>query len=158
MTKLFRLKRQKEEAWVEYQTRTSIMAKKIWVQMKRPFLYEKNAEIMWRTMVWACNEKENAVIFFLKKMYKWRSTTWWQSLHKRMMKDDPENQTRWKHQWRWHNRGNVWDKMASCWAGKKDWMIARKKQNSSDDKYNFITNILNKMKLSTEHGKQERKM
>ena len=41
MTKLFRLKRQKEETWVEFQTRTSIMARKIWEQMKLPFLHEK---------------------------------------------------------------------------------------------------------------------
>ena len=48
MTKLFRLKRQKEETRVEYQTRTSIMARKIWVQMKLPFLCEQIAESMWR--------------------------------------------------------------------------------------------------------------
>ena len=30
----------KHEAWVEYHTRTCIMARKIWVQMKLPFLYE----------------------------------------------------------------------------------------------------------------------
>ena len=74
-----------------------------------------------------------------------------------MMKEDAENRTRWKHKWEWHNRGNVWDKMATCWAGKKDWMIARKEQNSPEDNYNFITYILNKMKLPTEHRKTEKK-
>ena len=68
---------------------------------------------MWRAMEWACDDKENAVIFSLKKVLKWRSTTWCQSLHTRMMKEDPENRTRWKHEWEWHNRGNVWDKMAT---------------------------------------------
>ena len=29
-----------------------------------------------------------------------------------------------------HNRGNVWDKMATCWAGEEDWMLAREKQQS----------------------------
>ena len=72
------------------------MARKIWVQVKLPFLCEKTAESMWRAMRWACNEKENAVIFSLKKVYKWKSTTWWQSLHTRMMKEDSENRTRWK--------------------------------------------------------------
>ena len=57
----------------------------------------------------------------------------------------------------WHNRWNVWDKMATCWAGKKDWMTARKKQNSPEDKYKFITYSLNKMKLPTEHRKAEKK-
>ena len=51
-----------------------------------------------------------------------------------MMKEDPENRTRWKYKWVWHNRGNMWDMMATCWAGKKDWMIARKEQNSLEDK------------------------
>ena len=44
VTKLFRLKRQKDETWVEYRTRTSIMARKMWVQMKLPFLYEKSGK------------------------------------------------------------------------------------------------------------------
>ena len=48
-------------------------------------LYEKIEESMWRAMEWACDEKENAVI-----CYTWRSTTWWQSLHTRMMEEDPE--------------------------------------------------------------------
>ena len=31
----------------------------------------------------------------------------------------PNNHTRWKHKWRWHDRGCVWDKRASEWAGWK---------------------------------------
>ena len=38
MTKLFRLKRRKDETWVEYHTRTGVMAKKIRRQMTLPFL------------------------------------------------------------------------------------------------------------------------
>ena len=45
-------------------------ALKMWVKMKLPFLYEKIAEIMWRAMEWVCNEKENAVIESLKKVYQ----------------------------------------------------------------------------------------
>ena len=45
LTALFCLKRQKEESWVEYQTRTSIMARKICVKMKLPLQYEKVAEV-----------------------------------------------------------------------------------------------------------------
>ena len=47
--------------------------------------------------------------------------------------------------------------MATCWAGKKDWKITRKEQNSPKDKYNFITYILNKMKLPTDHRTTENK-
>ena len=88
MTRLFRLKRRKDETWVEYQTRTSILARKIWMQMKLPLLCEKFADSKWRAMGWVCDEKTNAVIFSLK-MYKWRSTRWRQSLQTRMMKEDP---------------------------------------------------------------------
>ena len=49
MTILFSLERQ-EETWVEYQTRTSIMARKFWVKMKLPFLYDRIAESMRRAM------------------------------------------------------------------------------------------------------------
>ena len=108
-------------------------------------------------MGWACNEKENAVIDSLKKVYQWRSTRWWYALHARMMKENPENRTRWRHKWGWHNRGNVWDMMATRWAGEKDWMIKRKEHTSPNAKHKFITYILNKMKLSTAHMKIEKK-
>ena len=68
-----------------------------------------------------------------------------------MMKEDLVNRTRWKHKCGWHNRGNVWDKMATCWECKEDWMVARKKQHSPEEKYKFVTYILIKMKLPTEH-------
>ena len=38
----------------------------------------------------------------------------------------------------------------------ENWMIAKKKQNSLDVGYKFITNILNKMKLSTEHRQNKK--
>ena len=76
-------------------------------------------------------KKTNAVLDSHKKVYKWRSMRRWQSIHTRMMKENPENRTKWKHWREWHNRGNVWDKMATCWAGKKDWMIAKKKKNKT---------------------------
>ena len=50
------------------------------------------------------------------------------------MKEDPENRTRWKHLWGWHNRGNLWDKMASRWAGEKNWISVRKKKNTPEEK------------------------
>ena len=56
------LSEKKEETWVDYQTRTSIMARKIWVKMKLLFWYEKIAESLWHAMEWACNEKENAIL------------------------------------------------------------------------------------------------
>ena len=43
-----------------------------------PFCLKK-AESMWRAMGWVCDEKSNAAIKSLKKVYKWRSTRWWHS-------------------------------------------------------------------------------
>ena len=36
-------------------------------------------------------------------------------------------------------------------------MIQRKEKTSTNDKYKFITNIVNNMKLTTEHRKIEKK-
>ena len=94
--------------------------------MKLAFLYEKVAESMWLAMRWACNDKESVVIDALKKVYRWRSTRWWYALHTTMMIEDPENRTRWKLKWGCHNRVNVWDMMATPWAGERDWMMKRK--------------------------------
>ena len=59
--RLFRFKRQKEETWVDYNTRTCTVARKIRIQMCLPFLQEKIAEIMWRAMGWVCDGKGNTV-------------------------------------------------------------------------------------------------
>ena len=72
-----------------------------------------------------------------------------------MMKRDPESQTRWKHKWSWHNRGHVWDKIATEWAGKEDWMSERKKKGALADKNKFATFALNIVKLSTAHRKEK---
>ena len=45
---------------------------------------------------------------------------WWQSTRAAEMKNDPYNHTRWKHMRGWHNRGCVWDEVATKWAGDED--------------------------------------
>ena len=52
------------------------------------------------------------------------------ALQTEMMERDPGNHTKWKHKWRWHNRGNVWDKIAKEWADEEDWMRARDRKNT----------------------------
>ena len=74
-----------------------------------------------------------------------------------MMQEDPENRTRWKHKWRWHNRGTVWDKMATRWAVRKKLMLARKEQTSLEDKVQVQHLHLERMKLPTEHRQTENK-
>ena len=62
MIRLFRFKRNKDETWVAYHTRTCEMAKNIWTQVGLPFLYEIIPESMWRAMEWVCDENSNTVI------------------------------------------------------------------------------------------------
>ena len=102
MTMLFSLKRQKEETWVEYHTRTCNMARKMWVQMDLPFLNAKIAEGMWRAMGG-----------YAMKRRTWEEYEMVAIPTNKKMKEDPENRIRWKRKWRWHNRGNVWDKIAT---------------------------------------------
>ena len=68
MLRLFRFKKQKEKTWVDYYARTRRTARKIWVQIRLPFLYELIAESMWRAMGWVCDERSNAVNDTLKKV------------------------------------------------------------------------------------------
>ena len=44
----------------------------------------------------------------------------------------------------------MWDKIATMWAGKENWMEARRKKSTLEEK-------LNRMKLSTEHRKSKSK-
>ena len=40
--------------------------------------------------------------------------------------------------WGWHNRGCVWDKVATCWAGKEECASKRRKCQTIEDKRDFI--------------------
>ena len=83
MLRLFRFKSHKEETWVNYHIGTYNMARKIWIQMGLPFLYEVIVESMWmkNPMQWLTPSK---------KVYRWRSTRWWLSLQTEMMECDDE--------------------------------------------------------------------
>ena len=87
----------------------------------------------------------------------WRRATWWHNLQTRMMEEDPDNRTRWKHKWRWHKRGNVWDKIATRWAGKENWIVGRKKKRRQRRSTKFVAFVLSKKKLPTENRKSKSK-
>ena len=53
----------------------------------------------------------------------------------------------------WRNRGCVFVKIATDWAGKKDWMSQRKKYFALAEKTTFATFTLDSVKLSTVHRK-----
>ena len=104
MMRLFRFGRRKEE------TRSCKEARKTWIQMGLPFLYETIAESMWRATGWVCDQRPETVTDSLKQAFRWRSSRWWYTTQTEGMRDDPMNHTNWKHKWKRHNRGNVWDK------------------------------------------------
>ena len=108
-----------------------------WVNMELPFLSEVIAESVWRGKGCDCDERPNAVINPLKQVLRWRSTKWWQSAQASGMKSDPYNHTRWKHECGWHNRGCVWDKLATEWAGKEDWTGKRVICHALEDQKNI---------------------
>ena len=104
-----------------------------------PFLCEMIAESMWRAVGWVCEQRPHAVIDSLKQVFRWRSSRWWHAIHTEGMKDDPQNHTRWRHKWKWHNRGNVLDKIATDWT-------------------EFATLVLDGMRLLIAHRKRKGKV
>ena len=84
-------------------------------------------------------EGQHAVLTTLKYGVAWRSTAWWQNTKTMNMKVDPKNHTIWKHKWSSHNRGCVWDKIASEWSGKEERCNKRKRCQKAEDKRGFVT-------------------
>ena len=52
---------------------------------------------------------------------------------------------------------NVWDKLATEWAGKEDWIRARNMISTLADKYQFVTFALDRVKLSAVYRKEKGK-
>ena len=89
----------------------------MWVKMELPFLTDVIAESMWRDMGWVCDGRLDAVINTLKQVLKMQKHEMvavhagiWNE--KRPVPPDKCG---------WHNRGCVWDKIATEWAVKEDW-------------------------------------
>ena len=70
MMRLFRFKREKDETRVEFHTRGCNDTRKIWIQIRLPFLCEIIAEGMWRATGWACDQRPDAVIASLKQGFQ----------------------------------------------------------------------------------------
>ena len=71
-----------------------------------------------------------------------------------MMERDDEHHARWKHKWGWPNRGDVWVKIATEWAGKEDWMRARKMKSTPADKCQFVTFAIDGMNCPPYTGRK----
>ena len=85
--------------------------------MKLPFLSEVIAEGMWRAMGCVSIRGVPNDVRPQKPIE---------------MKKDPYNHTRWKHMWRWHNRGCFWDNAATEWAGNEDWTSKRDREREKE--------------------------
>ena len=66
MRRLRRFKKEEDETWAEYYTRTARIARKIWTKMNLPILSEMIAESMWRVMGWACDSKSKCGYTYLE--------------------------------------------------------------------------------------------
>ena len=75
MKRLFRFKRQEEETFQGYCTRTARTARMIWTKMKRSLSSETVVESMWRAMGWTCHTKAKS----LRYAFAWKSTAWGQN-------------------------------------------------------------------------------
>ena len=93
----------------------------------------------------------------LKQVFRWRSTKWWQSTQATGMKSDPYNHTRRKRKCGWHNRGCVWDKLATQWAGKADRTCKRVVCYAPEDKKNSSPLRSDCVNGSTVHDKNREK-
>ena len=69
------------------------------------------------------------------------------------MRDDLRNHTLWKHKWGWHNRGTILDTLVTERAQNNDRVTKGSEKDTIEDKRNFATFALDKMKLCTYHRK-----
>ena len=143
MRRLFRFMRKEDETVTGYCTRTARAARTISNKMKLPFLSEMIAGNMWSAMGWTCDSNPNAVDVEVRR---------WPNTKARNMTVDPTNHTRWKHKWWWHNRGCVWDKIASERAGQEEWSNKRRRCQNSVDKRACVTFAMMSEQHSVAHG------
>ena len=69
---------------------------------------------------------------------------------------DPNNHTRWKHTWRWHNRGSVWNRIPSEWAGAEERSDRRRRCQDAVRKKDSVTFAKMRLKDWVAHGPQIR--
>ena len=70
--------------------------------------------------------------------------------HKRL-----DNHARWKHLWRWHDRGCVWDKVATEWA-RNDCASKRERCQTLDDEKTFVIFVNRSTIHRTRIGRKEK--
>ena len=85
-------------------------------KMKVSFFSECFAEGLWGSLGWVCDQWPDALSGIPQAYFALRRTCWWKNTKTLTMMVDPNILTRWKDQWRGHNRGCVWGKIASEWV------------------------------------------
>ena len=125
MRRLFRFKKKHDETLTGCCQRTAREARTIWTKMKLSFsisdVCRKHVGSSGMGPVIQSQTRPRHAL-------TWRRTSWWQHTKAIKMKDYLCNHTRWKHKWRWHNRGCVFGtKSPPKWCGKEEWNTERKK-------------------------------
>ena len=124
---VFRFKKEEDETWANCCTRAARFARKIWTKMGLPSVWSDRRMFV---EPWDGSVTKDPMRWHWSRFFRRRSTRWWQSTQATGMKNDPYNHTRWKHMWGWHNRGCVWDEVATEWAGNEDWICKHWRQEN----------------------------
>ena len=100
MIRMFEFERNAQESCVNFCSRTTRFGRIIW--KNRGYIFsEIKAESVWRTMGCVCVGRDRLRYWqLLGFVFKWRSTCWWKNMKASIMMVDPNNHTRWKHQYR----------------------------------------------------------
>ena len=123
----FPFPREAEEDWKTYRTRRSGQMRRVWKQLKLPFLTDFAADKMWKATGWVMEHPSVPASAALQAVCSWRSTSRRRNGIARGVRTDPTNTTGWTHVWGHHNGSVVWDTAVSRWVGGKEWWDAERR-------------------------------
>ena len=109
-----RHRRKEDEGWMTSRKRTARTIGILWRNMKLPHFCEPVALGLSKAAGWVTYE---GVVPLVAEALKWRSTGRCRDRKAEVMARDPTNSTKWKHMWRFHNRGVVWYTPFAKWCG-----------------------------------------
>ena len=125
--------KKEDETWSDYYTRTCRIGREHGVT----FVSEVIAESMWRAMGWVCDDRPNAAVDNLKHVFQ-METYEMVAVHASIRDGkEPAQPHEVETEVVWPNRGYFWDKLATEWAGKEDWM-SKRKYYAFEDKTKFV--------------------
>ena len=97
-------------------------------KMEPPFLSQMMAVSMWKERDGYAVKDLTQFWKTLKQVFWWNNTCSWKSTKALNTMVDFNTHSGWKQKWIWHNRGGVWDKLASKWARAEEWTERKDKK------------------------------